>query len=257
MLVKTNKIREIKLLFQAIGDLVDDVSLKFGDKFIEFEGLDKANIAYCRLKILSLFFDEYKSDDEPIAFKVGDMVDYLGFPKEGDTIVLSISEDKASMVMEILGKTRQVYSMPLLSSIVMPQIPESKLVDAIKNNQILTQWVASVKPDSERFDMSVKNLNKLGKSKIAFKVKENMFSMKKLEDLKKGEIFLGKFDTANNQELSASFNADYIEKFCKLTPITENIEIYLKQDFPILFNLNKLNAFSIFYMMAPIVETSN
>jgi hypothetical protein len=140
--------------------------------------------------------------------------------------------------------------MPLLASLESQDIPKVPTIIAIKEGKY-TPWTHTIKPDTDKLIMAVKNLNKMGSSPLTFKVKDKKFSLVKQEELKKGEIFFGIYDFP---DMIANFNSGFIDKFCTLAPISESVEIHMKDNYPILFNLYKLNAFQISYMTAPLVD---
>jgi len=254
MKLKTNKLKEMKLIFSAISDMNDEVKLSFSDKFMEFEAMDKSNTTYCRLKVVSTFFDEYEPELDGICFKTKDLKEYLNMPREGDSIILSITEDKSTLMMEVLGNINQFFTMPLLAGLESQDIPKNyPSIVAVKESKY-TLWTHSVKPDTDKLIMAVKNLNKMGTAPVTFKIKDKKFSLLKIEELKKGEIFFGIYELP---DMSASFNSSFIEKFCTLAPISESVEIHMKDNYPILFNLFKLNSFQISYMTAPLVDLNS
>ena len=254
MKLKTNKIKEMKAIVGSILELVDETKLKFDDKFIVFEAMDRANIAYTRLKILGVFFDEYVPSEDEIIFKVKDLKDFLDIPKEGDTLILKISEDKSSLVLEIMGNFQQNYTMPLLTELAVADIPKTEMLDKVRQGKYNEIYKNIIKTDKDKFDISIQNLNKLGSAPLVFYVKDNKFAIKKQEDLKRGEVFLGKHE---GEDSISKFNSSYIAKFCKLLPISENVEVCLRTDYPLLLNINKMNGFVVNYLMAPLVEPND
>jgi|694.fasta_scaffold00964_12 proliferating cell nuclear antigen len=242
----------IRTLFEALKEVLTDVNIDFNETGWKIITMDNTKVALVHLKLVADSFVLYKCNNPcKIGICIASLYKLLKISGNNDIITMYVLKNDTSrlhIVIENKDKNTIVHSkLKLLdidedildipdaefdSVITMPSNEFQKICRDMSN--IAETLIIESKGDS--FSMSVEG--DIGEIEIDIGETQN------------GLIFSKKFEGKN---VKGRFDLKYIMLFIKSSSLCSQVEIFLKQDYPLILLYSVANLGSIKYVLSPKV----
>ncbi len=148
--IKTNKISSMKSLISAINSAGGDGGLKWNNDEITMFAIDPAQVFLVNAKIPKAFFEEYKNEDESVAYlQFGELKKYLSRSKEKDTLEIAIKE---KLNVKINSSSNKEFSCSFLNNIISEKYPKINASASITiKGDVLSDAIKDIKMDGVSF----------------------------------------------------------------------------------------------------------
>jgi proliferating cell nuclear antigen len=241
--VQTNA---IKILFEALKNILCDVNFTANSSGIKLTTIDSTKCAIVNLVLYAEKFEDYICEGEiNIGLNLVSIFKILKGSKHADTISFYINKTEPTILniktvnsnkktsiesrVKILDMDEKIYNIPDISFdsyITMPSSDFQTYISELSNVCDEIQF----KSNSKELILSAKG--DFAEQKI--KINESNDTLEEDENYQYG-----------------SFNVKYILLFCKSSNLCSTIEIYLKTEFPLTILYNIANLGKIKYCLAP------
>ncbi len=229
-----------------ISELVNEARFKVTKEGLELVAMDPANVAMVIFKLLASNFSEYEVDKErTLAIHLGNLKQVLRRVKANDTLSLEAGEDN-KLKLQLKSETTRTFSLPLLegdereqkipnlSFPVQVQTTSALLSDAIEDTNVVSESVTiAVEPGL----LTVSAEGESSHAKIEVSADEST-----------------KITSQTTAKVKAKYSLEYLKKMMQGSKLTDNVEIYLNQDYPLKLEYKVLDKVLLSFILAPRVE---
>ncbi len=243
MQLKTTQTEKLSKIFEAIVNLVDEVTLKVEAQGISMRAMDPAHVALVDFEMKKEAFDEYKLEG-PVELTV-DLKTMVNILKRVEQeLVLKLKEGENALVILSEGAVRKRFNIPLIEaseeSLKVPnitfetevEVDSSIFKNAIADTSIIGDYV-TVKVEGDalyftsRADENVVEIRVGKENCISFKKKdakshlslEYLKDMSRISDIK--TLNKVKLSLGNDLPLRLEFEGDYTKIVFYLAPRVE------------------------------------
>lgn len=243
MQLKTTQPEKLTKIFEAIVNIVDEVTLKVQPEGISIRAMDPAHVALVDFEMKKEAFDEYKLD-EPVELSV-DLKTVVNVLKRVEQeLVIKLKEGENTLIFLSEGAVKKRFNIPLIEAseenLKVPNITfeteveldSSLFKNAITDTSIIGEYVTiKVEGDALYFtskvDENVVEIRIGKESCISFKKKdakshlslEYLKDMAKISDIK--TLNKVKLSLGNDLPLMLEFEGDYSRVMFFLAPRVE------------------------------------
>ena len=247
--IKTVQSNAIRILFEALKDILTDVNLQFSSEGIKIISMDGSKQAVINLKLEATKFEKfYCKTSMKAGLNMTSLYKIIKSIKNSDIITLYILEsDTTKLQIEIENKEKKTNILTVLKLL---DIDEDILdIPNIEFDMVKTM-------PSNDFQSYIRELSIIT-SKIKLESFNNQFSLSGEGDFAETKINVGdsNIDQVNNKHsASGTFYIKYLLLFTKSTNLCTTVEIYLKNKFPLILVYNVANLGKLQYCLAPIID---
>jgi len=252
----------IKNAFMGVSIISNDVKLNFNEEDVSIKTVDDANVCMVSLNLKKDAFDYFdvskpsvsstekqsfsSTSSSSVGLNVKTAYELLKDAKKDEPIEIELLE-KESKIKFSMGKLS--YSLALLN------------IDAIKKEPKTPKINLPVKAiiSGEDFKKAIKAAEKVS-DYIVFNADRDGLKMSSSSEMRDMSLTVSKEELKEytiNEEKSvrSMFSLEYVSEIAKVFAGTEDIELYIGNDFPILIksNIVKEGGF-IEYLLAPRIE---
>lgn len=236
----------IKNAFMGVSILSNDVKLNFNENEVSIKTVDDANVCMVSLNLKKDAFDYFDASSSSIGLNVKTAHELLKDAKKDEPIEIELLE-KESKIKFSMGKLS--YSLVLLN------------IDAIKKEPKTPKIDLPVKAiiSGEDFKKAIKAAEKVS-DYIVFNADTEGLKMSSKGEMRDMSLTIPKEDLKeysirDDKSVRSMFSLEYVSEIAKVFVNTEEIELRIGNDFPILIksNIAKDEGF-IEYLLAPRVE---
>ena len=247
--IKTVQSNAIRILFEALKDILTDVNLQFSNEGIKIISMDGSKQAVVNLRLEASKFEKfYCKNPMHAGLNMTSLYKIIKSVKNSDIISMYINENNTTKLnIEIENKEKKTNILTVLKLL---DIDEDILdIPNIEFDTVKTM-------PSNDFQSYVRELSIIT-NKIKLESYNNTFYMSGEGDFAETKIVIG---DSNNIELQNEHNASgifyikYLLLFTKSTNLCTTVEIYLKNKFPLILVYNVANLGKLQYCLAPLVE---
>jgi len=247
--IKTVQSNAIRILFEALKDILTDVNLQISSEGIKIISMDGSKQAVVNLKLEANKFENFYCKASITAgLNMTSLYKIIKSVKNSDIITFYILSDSTTKLnIEIENKEKKTNILTVLKLL---DIDEDILdIPNIEFDTVKTM-------PSNDFQSYIRELSIIT-NKVTLESINNSFSLSGEGDFATTKINVG---DSNNEVLSNIHNAKgtfyikYLLLFTKSTNLCTTVEIYLKNKFPLILVYNVANLGKLQYCLAPLVE---
>ena len=194
-----------KKMMDTIGSLMSDVSIDFNEEGFAIKAMDPANIAMVLFEAKKSIFSSFNIE-KPIKISVSldDLNGILKLAKKEDK--LKISDSKNRLIIDINGKNKQHFGIPLIDENYTAQkIPQLKFTAEVT---VLSSLIKDSVKAASLVDDSIYFIVDRPRFMISSKSEEKEFSQE-LSINENKEIF----DLKSESMTRSKYSIDYLSKF--------------------------------------------
>ena len=247
--IKTVQSNAIRILFEALKDILTDVNLQFSDEGIKIISMDGSKQAVINLKLDASKFEKfYCKSPMRAGLNMTSLYKIIKSVKNSDIITMYISESTTTKLnIEIENKEKKTNILTVLKLLDIDE-------DILDIPNIAFDTVKTM--PSNDFQSYVRELSIIT-NRIKLESLNNTFSMSGEGDFAETKIVVGdsnNIELQNEHNASGTFYIKYLLLFTKSTNLCTTVEIYLKNKFPLILVYNVANLGKLQYCLAPLVE---
>ena len=247
--IKTVQSNAIRILFEALKDILTDVNLQISSEGLKIISMDGSKQAVVNLKLEANKFEKFYCINAMHAgLNMTSLYKIIKSVKNSDIITFYILADSSTKLhIEIENKEKKTNILTVLKLL---DIDEDILdIPNIEFDTVKTM-------PSNDFQSYIRELSIIT-NKITLQSKNNTFSLIGEGDFAKTTINVGDSNTINmgtEHNATGMFYIKYLLLFTKSTNLCTTIEIYLKNKFPLILVYNVANLGKLQYCLAPLIE---
>lgn len=247
--IKTVQSNAIRILFEALKDILTDVNLQISNDGLKIISMDGSKQAVVNLKLEASKFEKFHCF-KPIkaGINMTSLYKIIKSVKNSDIITFYILQESSTKLhIEIENKEKKTVILTVLKLLDLDE-------DLLEIPNIAFDTVKTM--PSNDFQSYIRELSIIT-NKIKLESVNNTFSLSGEGDFAETKINVG---DSNNDELarthssSGTFYIKYLLLFTKSTNLCTTVEIYLKNKFPLILVYNVANLGKLQYCLAPLVE---
>ncbi len=247
MFLKTVKSSPIRILFEALKEILLETNIHFDENGIRVLTMDRSKTAFVHLKLEASKFEYYHCPVQTsISINLTSLHKLLKTLNNADIITLFIlKSDEEKLGIKIENKEKKIVSISRLKLIDLDsegyQIPSTKF-DNIYTMQCID------------FQKHCRDLGTISDYvNIYTKNNGDYFTMMSNGDFAEQEIQIGEAGTLVNDEpvFIGQFEIKFLNLFCKATGMCPTIEILLKENYPMILIYSVADLGSIKLGLSP------
>ena len=247
----------IRVLVEALKDILTDVNLQIMHDCLKIISMDGSKSAVVHLKLDSTKFETYYCEKNINAgINMASLHKIIKSIKNNDVILFYIyKNDITKLHIEIENKEKKTKIHTILKLLDID-------TDIIEIPEI--QFDSVITMPSNDFQNYIRELSILtNRVKIESNGNKTIFSGE--GDFAETEIIVGDSENENSQigninvkneitSASGTFNIKFLMLFAKSTNLCTTVEIYLKNNFPLILVYNVANLGKIKYCLVPLID---
>jgi len=242
---KTVQTNAIRVLFEALKNILSDINFKVDSNGIKLTTIDGTEKAIVNLFLDATKFEEYScSRDINIGINLISMFKILKGIKNTDTISFVVYTDEEDHIYIITSHTDKKFT----------NISRIKLLDMDEKiyNIPDIDFDSYITMPSSDFQSYISELSVISE-KITIITNSNELTLSANGNFAQQSIKIHETNTNNNtrSEQRGEFNTKFIQLFTKSTNLCATVEIYIKTDFPLTLVYNVANLGQLKYCLAP------
>lgn len=242
---KTVQTNAVRILFEALKNILSDINLKADSNGIKLTTIDGTEKAIINLFLDSAKFEEYTCSQETnIGLNLISMFRILKGIKNTDTISFVIYTDEQDHIYIITSHSDKKFT----------NTSRIKLLDM--NEKIYNipdiDFDSYITMPSSDFQSYISELSSISE-KITISTNCNELTLTANGNFAKQSIKIHETNTNNKNmnEQHGEFNLKFIQLFTKSTNLCATVEIYIKTNFPLTLVYNVANLGQLKYCLAP------
>tara|TARA_B110000211_G_scaffold27665_1_gene28155 strand:+ start:2729 stop:3541 length:813 start_codon:yes stop_codon:yes gene_type:complete len=252
-LFKTVQSGAIRVLVEALKEILTDVNLEIDETGVKIVAMDSSHVALVYMKLLSENFERFYSDGSVVCgISMIRLYKLLKIMSPCDTICMFVTKNEPSE-MQIHIETpekglRHKFSLRLMDLLIEKvSIPPAEFSSVLRI------------PSSD-FQKLCRDMNNLA-DEIEIKSSGNQLTFSINNDWMTQETIMGESasvsglsyiqNLAPDTVIQGIFSIKKFVLFTKCTNLCQNIEMYLKNDYPIIIKYNVANLGEIKFCLAP------
>ena len=247
--IKTVQSNAIRILFEALKDILTDVNLQISNDGLKIMSMDGSKQAVVNLKLEASKFEKFYCQC-PIRAGVNmtSLFKIIKSVKNSDIVTFTIFKDTSTKLhIEIENKEKKTNISTVLKLL---DIDEDILdIPNIEFDTVKTM-------PSNDFQSYIRDLSIIS-NKITLESKNSTFSLSVLGDFADTVINIGDSNLGempSDHHSKGTFFIKYLLLFTKSTNLCTTVEIYLKNKFPLILVYNVANLGKLQYCLAPLNE---
>lgn len=247
--IKTVQSNAIRILFEALKDILTDVNLQISSEGLKIISMDGSKQAVVNLKLEANKFEKFNCQN-PIraGLNMTSLYKIIKSVKNSDIITFYILSDSSTRLhIEIENKEKKTNILTVLKLLDI----DEDILD-IPNIEFDTVKTMS----SNDFQGYIRELSIIT-NKITLESNNNTFSLSGEGDFAETKINVGDSNDdlgMTEHHAKGTFYIKYLLLFTKSTNLCTIVEIYLKNRFPLILVYNVANLGKLQYCLAPLAE---
>ena len=243
--IKLDDARVLNGCVGVISDFITEANFQISREGIDLIAMDPANISMVVLKLLPSAFATYEvTEPQSITVNLDNFKQAIKRSKPGD--VLNLSLDKNKLVIDIKGKSKKKFSIPLLE-----REGKDRKVPNLEFNAI-------VELDASELKDIVEDASIVGDA-LSFEANPDTFAAhagdqgsKVRIDLERGNQALVNLQV--KEPVQAIYSVEYLKKMAKTSSLADTATVQFSKDYPLRLDFKSLNKFQMSFILAPRIE---
>jgi len=252
--IQTVQSNAIRILCEALKDILTDVNLQITQEGLKIISMDGSKVAVINLKLHATKFEIYKCEKNINAgINMSSLHKIIKSIKNNDTIEFYINNNEPSkLFIQVINKEKKTT---ILTALKLLDIDEDILeIPNIEFDSVITM-------PSNDFQSYIRELSIIT-NKVKITTINSNFTLEGEGDFAETKITVGDSDTINilkecDDNIDRAygiFNIKYLLLFTKSTNLCTTVEIYLKNNYPLILIYNVANLGTLQYCLAPLNE---
>jgi len=247
--IKTVQSNAIRILFEALKDILTDVNLQFSNDGIKIISMDGSKQAVINLKLDACKFEKFHCKNPFHAgLNMTSLYKIIKSVKNSDIITMYITEENTTKLnIKIENKEKKTHILTVLKLLDIDE-------DILDIPNIAFDTVKTM--PSNDFQSYIRELSIIT-TKIKLESSNNTFCLSGEGDFAETKIVIGdsnNVEIENKHNSSGTFYIKYLLLFTKSTNLCTTVEIYLKNKFPLILVYNVANLGKLQYCLAPLID---
>lgn len=249
--VQTVQSHVIKILCDVLKETLNDVNFVFDQTGLRVMAMDGSHVALIHLRLHAQNFEYYHCLDKvQVGLNMNNLFKLIKTVTSMDIITFFITHDKKhefGVRIENADKnTQTTFHLKMLDiDEVEIRIPDIQL-DSV---------ITMPSNDFQRMCRDMLNIS----DTFTMTYNENVLKLSCDGDFASQETIIGEANhgltfTKCENEVTGKFSLKYVNLFTKSTNLSNTLEIYLKQNFPLMLRYNVANLGDIMFCLAPTLE---
>jgi len=247
--IKTVQSNAIRILCEALKDILTDVNLQISNEGLKIISMDGSKVAVIHLKLEASKFEKFKCANQLNAgLNMSSLYKIIKSVKNSDIITLYINRNETSKLnIQIENKEKKTVILTVL-----------KLLDI--DEDILeippANFDSFITMPSNDFQSYIRELAIIT-NQVRIESNNGVFKLIGEGDFAETKITVGEsnINEIDNKTLTASevFNIKYLLLFTKSTNLCTTVEIYIKNEYPLILVYNVANLGKLQYCLCPTI----
>jgi proliferating cell nuclear antigen len=251
LFIKSVQSQSIKILVESLKEVLTDINLYFDTNGLKIMTMDNARVALVYVRLLRDNFEEYICETKNICgINMIYLFKLLKTVGNSDVLTLFIKKSlQNELGIRIENKEKNTITESYLK---MLDISEEKLeIPNIQYDSVIS--MPSVDLQKYCRDLSVIS------NKVSISSTESKFILESNGDFASQKIIIGEAQNGlifskKNQNVSETFDLKYLNSFTKSTNLCSTVEIFLKNEYPLIIEYNVANLGKLQYCLAPKIK---
>ena len=249
--IKTVQSNAIRILCEALKDILTDVNLEISSEGLKIISMDGSKSAVIHLKLNANKFEKFHCDN-PInaGINMSSLHKIIKSLKNSDIITFYIlSTDTTKLNIEIENKEKKT-----IIHIVLKLLDIDSDILEIPN----IEYDSVITMPSNDFQSYIRELSIIT-NKIHIQSEDSKIIFTGSGDFAETKITVGEASNGlivnkSDKKACGLFNIKYLLLFTKSTNLCTTVEIYLKDEFPLILAYNVANLGKIQYCLVPLID---
>jgi proliferating cell nuclear antigen len=258
------KIDILVALFQLLKSCSSSIKLDFSQEQLYIQGMDKSHVCLFHIQINSSWFSSYQCEESETNDVESIMVDstslhtILSRAQDNNTLVINYDQNNEDVMdIELLvtstdnnnnqkGDYNRYFQISLIdleqTSLSIPEIEydaefsmSSKQLHDLTGQLILFGDILNILCNEEGIDLNTSGDH--GKMKVSIPMDD-----------------LNEFSICEGEQLDLSYSLTYIHKMCLTTKLSKNVEIGIREDYPIRIKYDLGDDSYVVFFIAPKIQ---
>jgi proliferating cell nuclear antigen len=251
LFIKTVQSQSIKIMVESLKEVLTDINLYFDTNGLKIMTMDNARVALVYVRLFKDNFEEYFCD---LKIMCGINMIYLFklLKTVGNNDVLTIFIRNSSLNELGIRIENKEKNTIMESFLKMLDISEEILeIPNIQYDSVIS--MPSVDLQKYCRDLSVIS------NQVIISSLDSKFILESNGDFASQKIIIGEAQNGlifskKNQNVSETFDLKYLNSFTKSTNLCSTVEIFLKNDYPLVIEYNVANLGKLQYCLAPKIK---
>lgn len=255
--IKTVQTGAFRILVEALKEILTDTNLIFNETGMKLVATDNSSNVLIHLKLDSENFEDYYCPKKiSIGMNMNNLFKLIKTMGNNDTLTLFMeTDDKNKLGIQITNdekNTQTIFKMNLLD------------IESSEINIPPASFETELTMPSGDFQKIIRDMTNIG-DKVEIQSSGNNLLLKCKGDYAHQETILSETDNENGLQYKESKNQDntliqgifslkYLVLFTKCTNLCNLINLYIKNDYPLIIKYTVANLGSIRLCLAPIIE---
>tara|TARA_B100001093_G_scaffold458989_1_gene471800 strand:- start:3252 stop:4124 length:873 start_codon:yes stop_codon:yes gene_type:complete len=251
--IRTVQASAFRTLIEALKEILTDVNIEIDSTGMKIIAMDTSHVALIHMKLLSKNFEKYYCP-KPVTCGISmlRLFKLLKTMSPNDTLTFYVEDDDPSLLkIEIeTGEKNTKHTFEL------------KLMDlfAEKVNVPPAEFASVLRLPSSDFQKLCRDMSQLANdieikssgNELIFTIQNDWVNQKSvIKESSSGGGMSYIQNLSPEAVIQGVFNLRYLVLFSKCTNLCQNIEIYLKNDYPIIIRYNVANLGEVKFCLAP------
>lgn len=253
--IKMNNNTILKTIIETLAAIVDEVKFVVDKKKLLIEAMDPSKICILQLTISRENFDNYECDTKcEICLNLEDFNKILKRSSK-NSVELSFHESTQKIKIKMERKEEDNSRTRTFSLACI----DSKIENAPLENLLIIDYDTTWNIDTEILIEAIKDAE-IYSEVLNMEITEEKLTMTAIGQIGELEYELlteDLLEASISERNAGSFSCLFLKAIMKIAPITEQLEISLKTDYPLNMKFDILEGGKLNYFIAPRVEDDN
>jgi proliferating cell nuclear antigen len=254
MFMKSIQGNAIRTLFEVLKEIVHDVSLRIDSTGVKLLTLDGARCALVYMRLWADAFEEFRCEGTfALGLNMASMFKLVKTSGSHDTITLYM-EDASSNELGIKIQNAEKNSVTDFKLKLLDVDDEIITLPDVEFDNVITM-------PSAFFQRMCRDMLNIGDTMI-IKSAGNQLLLGCNGDFARQETVIGEADAGmtmtakSDRVIEGRFSLKYLSLFCKATNLSNTIELFLKEAYPLILKYNIASLGELRFCVAPKVDES-
>ena len=226
-----------------IGDLVNEVTLKFTKEKLGIIAMDPANVAMIIFNLLSTCFVDYNVEkDIELGVNLDSIKQVLRRIKPSDTLMMELKDNRLKITLK--SDNTRTFNIPLINLEDQKQdIPKLEFSSKIEMpSSLFEEAIADIEVVSDALDI---------------KLDENRLTLESTDAINHALVELNPSEdiliTSKDKKTRSRYSIDYLKKISKGGKLSDNVVLNFSNDYPLRADYKITDKLSLSMILAPRV----
>lgn len=252
--LKSVQCQSIKSLFESLKELLDDCNIKFDETGMRILAIDGSHVCLVHMKLMAEKFVKYEcSRPITVGVNIASLHKLLKSISSDDTLTISIDDDNLAEMSIRIENAKKNYV----------AINEYKLLDIDDKDFTVpdVEFTSVITMPSADFQTLCRDMCSISED-IEIQSVGNQLTISADGDFASKKVILGPtekglafYQNSTKQEvIHGTFSLRFLLLFTKATPLSNSIQIFLKNDFPMIIQYTIANLGQLKFALSPKVD---